>query len=70
LKHRVIAVDEIPVRQNPQSIPQSMRPVVKDEINKMLEAGIIEKTDSPYASPIVMVKKPGNTRRFVQITGN
>jgi len=41
-----------------------MRPMVKDEINKLLEADIIEKTDSTYASPIVMVKKADNAWRF------
>ena len=61
LKHRVLTVDEIPVRQKAYRIPQSMKPVVKGEIDKMLDAGIIQQTDSPYASPIVMVKKSGDS---------
>ena len=38
-----------------------MKPIVKGEIDKMLDAGIIQQTDSPYASPIVMVKKSGDS---------
>ena len=33
-----------------------MKPVVKGEIDKMLDAGSIQQTDSPYASPIVMAR--------------
>ena len=41
-----------------------MRQIVNDEVSQMLEDGIIEKTDSPYASPIVMVKKPDGSYRL------
>lgn len=35
-----------------------------DKINKMLEFGIIEHSDSPYSSQIVLVTKKDNTCRF------
>ena len=41
-----------------------MREVVKEEVCKMLELGVIEKSDSPYASPVVLVKKPDGSNRF------
>ena len=60
----MLTVDEIPVRQKAYRIPQSMKPVVKGEIDKMLDAGIIQQTDSPYASPIVTVKTSEKSWRF------
>lgn len=37
---------------------------VAREIEVMLEMGVIEKSDSPYASPIVLVRKPDGSVRF------
>lgn len=34
------------------------------EIQKMLEIGVIEKADSPYSAPIVLVRKKDGTHRF------
>ena len=52
------------VKQKAYPIPYSMRSVVQKEIDAMLELDVIERTNSPYASPIVIVKKKDNTNRF------
>jgi hypothetical protein len=41
-----------------------MRNQVKEEVDKMLKAGIVEGSDSPYAAPVVLVRKKDNTIRF------
>ena len=41
-----------------------MRDVVDDEVRKMLELGIIECSDSPYCSPVVLVRKKDNSFRL------
>ncbi len=64
ITHKVITTDAIPVRQRPYRVPQAMRGVVKHELDKMLSTGIIEPANSPYGSPIVMVKKRDNSWRF------
>jgi len=38
---------------------------MKDEVEKMLELDIIEKSDSPYSSPLLMVRKKDGTNRPV-----
>ena len=53
-----------PVRCKPYPIPYARRQLVRDEIDKMLKLGIIERSDSPYAAPIVMVQKKDGTIRF------
>ena len=63
-EHRIQLTTSEPVKQRPYPLPYSMREIVNKEIKQMLEDGIIEKTDSPYASPIVMVKKTDGTYRL------
>ena len=47
-------------------LPYALREKVMSEIDCMLEAGIAEKCNSPYASPIVIVpKKDGSIRLCV-----
>ena len=58
-----LTTDE-PVRSRPYSVPYARRQAVKDEINKMLELGIISRSNSPYAAPIVLVPKKDGTVRF------
>lgn len=63
-EHKMDLTTEDCVKQKPYPVPYSMREVVNKEIEYMLEQGIIEHTDSPYASPIVMVKKKDDTYRL------
>ncbi|XP_041355427.1 uncharacterized protein LOC121373051 [Gigantopelta aegis] len=55
---------EEPVRLKPYPIPFSLTNVVKEEVDQMLEMDVIEKTNSAYASPIVLVRKKEGTYRF------
>lgn len=41
-----------------------MADTVNDEVNKKLELGVIEHSDSSNSSPIVLVTKKDNTYRF------
>ena len=42
-----------------------MYPDLKQEIDEMLKLDVIETTDSPYCSPIIMLKKKDNSYRTV-----
>ena len=46
-----------PVRSKPYPVPHAMKDTMKSEIDSMLKLGIIVPIESPYASPVVMVKK-------------
>jgi len=47
-----------------------MQETVDKELENMLQMGIIEPSTSPYASPIVVVRKPDGSNRSVVITEN
>ncbi|XP_026064099.1 uncharacterized protein LOC113047063 [Carassius auratus] len=64
ISHDIPLLDSVPVRQRYRRIPPSEYEVVKSHINQLLEASIIRESCSPYASPIVLVKKKDGTLRM------
>ena len=64
LQHDVRTTTEKPVRVSPRPLPLSMVDTIKDEVRKMLELKVIEPSESPYSSPIVLVAKKDGTHRF------
>ena len=57
--HKIKTTTDTPVRQKIYRTPQALREKIRQEIDSMLELGIIEPANSPYASPITVVVKPG-----------
>jgi len=61
--HHIELTSSKVVRQKPYPIPMRLVDAVKKEIEDMADAGIIEKSTSPFCSPIVVVqKKDGSVR--------
>ena len=56
--------DETPVQRNYNSIPKPLYKDVKDHIQGMLDRDWIEKSNSSWSSPIVLVKKKGGGFRL------
>ena len=56
--------DAKPIRQKSRRVSPHLRPEIEKCVSDMLKSGIITPSQSPWASPIVMVKKPDNTWRF------
>ena len=64
LKHRINTETDTPIRQPVRRLPPHYRENVKKLLNEMLEAGVVEESTSPWASPIVLVKKKDGSVRF------
>lgn len=64
VKHRINTGSSAPIRQPPRRQPFGKREIERQEIEKMLEKGVIEPSNSPWASPIVLVTKKDGTTRF------
>ena len=55
---------DTPIHCKPYPLPYAMREELRNEVDSMLEMGVVRPSTSPYASPIVMVKvytKPFST---------
>lgn len=64
LSHEIPLTDDVPVRQRYRRIPPSEYELVKTHINQLLDSQIIRESCSPYASPIVLVKKKDGSQRM------
>ncbi|MCG7876282.1 MAG: RNase H-like domain-containing protein [Candidatus Thiodiazotropha endolucinida] len=65
IEHHIDVQNSKPVKKIPYRIPLAKRKVAEQEIEKMVEDGIIEKCpQSAWNAPVVMVTKPDNSIRF------
>jgi len=64
VKHQIITGEAVPIAQQPYRVNPKNRDFLKQEIAKMETQGIIRKSSSPWASPVVIVEKKDNTRRI------
>ncbi|KAL0147701.1 hypothetical protein M9458_056979 [Cirrhinus mrigala] len=64
VQHNIDTGDATPIRQRPRRMPLGRQEAAEQALSKMQRAGIIELSESPWASPVVMVPKKGGEWRF------
>jgi transposase InsO family protein len=64
IRHKIPTVDDIPVRIPHRRIPPHQMSEVRDHIEKMMKQNIIKPSTSPYAAPVVLVRKKDNSLRL------
>src|SRR5579859_7876293 len=57
IKHRINLESHEPIASKPYNVTIEKKKIIKDEIEKMEKAGVIRKSYSPWASPVVIVGK-------------
>ncbi|KAJ1169201.1 hypothetical protein NDU88_001107 [Pleurodeles waltl] len=62
--HQILTPPGKTVRLKPYRIPEARKTLVENEIEKMLDLDIIEPSQSPWCSPVVLVPKPDGSIRF------
>jgi hypothetical protein len=63
-EHTIDTGNAKPVAQPPRRVSPHNREVIREAIKKMLDAGIISPSRSPWASPVVLVPKKTGEVRF------
>ena len=57
VEHRKETGRTIPIKQRPRRLPMHKLFEADREIQRMLDIGVIEKSESPWCSPVVLVRK-------------
>ena len=63
VQHHIKLTSDEPFRSRPYAVPYSIRESLRKDIADMIKMGVIRESSSPYASPVVVVKKKDNTNR-------
>ena len=66
VQHHIVTEPGKIVKLRPYRIPEARREAVRIEVKTMMEAGIIEESNSEWCSTIVLVMKPDGSIRFLQ----
>ena len=64
VKHRIILDTDVPISQPSRRIPPQVLSDVKEHLEQLLAKEIIRPSSSPYASPIVVVRKKNGEIRL------
>ena len=64
VRHKILLKDTEPFKQRHRRIPPAMFNEVRNHLKQLLDAGIIRKSQSPWASNIVLVRKKNQSLRL------
>ena len=64
IKHRITTRSSAPIKQAPRRLPEHMHAEVNKHLDTMLERKVIQPSNSPWSSPIVLARKKDGTTRF------
>ena len=53
-----------PIKQQPRRIPFGLQKEAAEEVSSMLEKKVVRHSNSPWSSPVVLVRKKDNSLRF------
>ena len=63
IEHRIRLVHDVPVRKS-YPLPHALSRQLQEDLEKWQKMGIIERSHSPYCSPLLAVRKKDGTHRF------
>ena len=64
VEHHINTMDAEPIKEPMRRLPMVKRDIEREEVQKMLQKGVIEPSVSPWSSNIVLVKKKDGSTRF------
>ena len=64
VKHDILTSTDRPVKHAPRRMSPQQNEIITQEVEKMLSSGVITPSDSPWASPVVLIRKKDGSIRF------
>ena len=64
IEHRIETGDAAPVNCTPYRVSHKEREVVREHVKSMLDSDVIEPSNSPWSSPVVLAPKADGSLRF------
>ncbi|UYV72359.1 hypothetical protein LAZ67_9002777 [Cordylochernes scorpioides] len=63
-KHKITTGDARPLKRRPYRVSPSERKIIQEEVDRMMDIGVVQPSESPWASPVVLVRKRDGSVRF------
>ena len=64
VKHQIDTGNHPPIKQAPRRVPMHQQETLRKHVEDMLQHGVMQPSTSPWAAPVVLVKKKDGTTRF------
>jgi hypothetical protein len=64
LPHEIDTQGHRPIKRHPYRSSMKEKGVLEEEVRKMLDAGVVRQSNSPWSFPVVLVIKKDGSRRF------
>jgi len=64
VRHYIDTAEHRPIKQSPRRVPIHREHLVEDALQEMQDSGVIRPSESPWSSPIVLVRKKDGNYRF------
>lgn len=63
-EHHIVTGDAKPINLPPYRTSPTKKRIIEEQVEQMLQDGIIEPSTGPWAAPVVIVNRPGSDPRF------
>lgn len=65
VKHVIDTGDATPIKQRYYNVSPARQKLINEELDRMLQLGVVEPSQSAWSSPIMLLDKPDGSKRFV-----
>ena len=65
VEHEIHLTTDVPVYSRPYHVSRHKRELIRGLVQELLDAGVVEPCNSPYASPVIPVGKKDGSQRLV-----
>lgn len=70
VQHKIETTTSIPIHQPPYPSAWKARETIQQQVQELLQAGVIEPSSSPWSFPVVLIRKKMVVGAFASITAN